>query len=1618
MSEPSQQSRTRPYTASLIGNIRAILTGLQGFEAMARELIQNADDARAEEMVFDIDGDALRIWNSGKFSSCETQDGHCPWEVRGNPHSGTKRACDFHAISTVGSGNKYGEEGLIGRFGIGFVSVYQVTDKPIIRSGKTQLELDPLAGQASEMDIALRDGSVFELPWCFDGRSSVRETLNASPLLPEELDILERDLVSVAEDCLLFLRNLRSLEIRRNGVTISKVQKTDLGENRLRLAYAGSDHHEDWYVIHFDAHEAAASLRRKYPVIDRLDRQTNGQIAFRLGDLEERVGRLYAYLPTEQDAPIPCHINADFFPEQTRRALVLSGQQHERLWNEMLLQSAAREVASHLIELRDVLGAKRLWDLIDEANDNRSSAHFKVFWNEIERQAKVQPIAITALGEWVRPADCKIGSADFEKPEYDSLSKIGVQVLDPELSNHRQSLLALGGGSLTFHSFVDAWDRWLGDHRESELISKVTAKTNSFMAPLWRIANRFVGEIGSASLTEQRALDRLSSLPFAPSSEGSLLPIRSLFRLPKKLKIDQISEFFPGLSFVVDTFSKYPNLNEHIERLTLDDLFAALRAKADQDDPVSEWLGNTKSRLRSFYELLADCPTGDDDPDSEIVYDIPFLIGSDGAFLSPKQAVIPSDFTDPVGRFDTLDMSFFEGRVEDLLKKRLHIEALTFEKYVEEHLEEILEGGLEDRQYAALVDELTSHPKILENDRLRRRLQDLPLVWTNADEFRLPRDCYVKTTKLVEILGDDQSRWVKSSMLKRTTRDNFEKAFLPRLGMRDWPTLRHVIERLEEIVAEDPSEASSTPVLGLLDVVFDIFQKGKIYEKEDAYAEEIDWLRTTEWLPAIREGTDAVDTRFWYAPHELYQHLRADGFSSQVPYLAIQPGQKTKANKKFLDFLEMPAEPGTSDIVDHLLDCLESEREPSKTTYELLSERLKKEDDLPALERLLGQPIIYDPRTKRFLSLSRVSWNKPPFPHYLYPAPKWMRDLEELFEFLGVEDSPDLEAFVDVALEIVENYEDNDLPAVERNILEECLAKISSAIRNKIDTILELLSKLEKRPFLPTRSNALSYVDEVIVCDNASLADSFDGAIDHLLIEERLDQRELRNHLGLMLLSRRTHREAVDLDGTKPDEAASTLLSERSSLLMWLVPSLGSQAANKIATSLRSTKIVRTNELTVRSVLELQDQTIESEPKAQDALFEEDDRVLYVQASLGDKFWIPAFRAVFDSLTASELGVDVGHLAMCAFNVVAARDEEDARSILQQAGFREPAWATTETIDYGETEDLGELSQPPHSDDDVQEDEESADDSHDEGIEIADEHDGIDEPQGEGQGLGDGKAPSDGKTPLGGHASDQHIRADRNEHGGSERSGSSDGADEPTNGEGKTSTSGNNDGRSKGKNGEPRERKPSLRTQRLRSYVLPKGDERSSSDQRGSNKERIDEIDKAAMAAVVDWEGKRGFDPRVQSHYNPGFDIISEPKEGGETRYIEVKGLADAWTERGVKLSRTQMQFAREKSDDFWLYVVEHALDPKKRNVHAIRNPFEKSDEFWFDQGWIDIAEEKSGDQRMLLKAGRRIEVKNWGRGTILKVDRRGIGIQLTIKFMLATKMLTYNFETFELLED
>ena len=132
------------YKADLCVTISQSLKALQGYGIMALELIQNADDAGAAHLSFDVREDSLVVRNSAEFTNCGEYGEDCSWETNGGP-SRSHKTCNIHAISTMGARSKFETANQIGRFGIGFVSVFQITDTPIIRSGDCELVLNPIA---------------------------------------------------------------------------------------------------------------------------------------------------------------------------------------------------------------------------------------------------------------------------------------------------------------------------------------------------------------------------------------------------------------------------------------------------------------------------------------------------------------------------------------------------------------------------------------------------------------------------------------------------------------------------------------------------------------------------------------------------------------------------------------------------------------------------------------------------------------------------------------------------------------------------------------------------------------------------------------------------------------------------------------------------------------------------------------------------------------------------------------------------------------------------------------------------------------------------------------------------------------------------------------------------------------------------------------------------------------------------------------------------------------------------------------------------------------------------------------------------------------------------------
>lgn len=148
------------------------------------------------------------------------------------------------------------------------------------------------------------------------------------------------------------------------------------------------------------------------------------------------------------------------------------------------------------------------------------------------------------------------------------------------------------------------------------------------------------------------------------------------------------------------------------------------------------------------------------------------------------------------------------------------------------------------------------------------------------------------------------------------------------------------------------------------------------------------------------------------------------------------------------------------------------------------------------------------------------------------------------------------------------------------------------------------------------------------------------------------------------------------------------------------------------------------------------------------------------------------------------------------------------------------------------------------------------------------------------------------------------------------------------------------------------------RQERLRSYVYEESSEEGADRDAEHEPQRQREIDEAGMRAVCAYERSHRRTPQPLGDNHPGWDIDSRDEDGSLVRRIEVKSLGGAWGLRGVGLSRRQYEASRDLPEHYYLYVVEHALDPSRQRIYVFANPFARISDYRIDDGWRAAADE------------------------------------------------------------
>jgi hypothetical protein len=125
-----QQTRLVPRLRNIIGDYHA--------DTIAKELLQNADDSGADTVHFVLD---LRQHRSVKLIGSEMKSLQGPALVVYNNRPFTDE--DFKRICSIDDSAKRENAFLTGQFGVGFNSIYHLTDSPVICSGPYTCFLDP-----------------------------------------------------------------------------------------------------------------------------------------------------------------------------------------------------------------------------------------------------------------------------------------------------------------------------------------------------------------------------------------------------------------------------------------------------------------------------------------------------------------------------------------------------------------------------------------------------------------------------------------------------------------------------------------------------------------------------------------------------------------------------------------------------------------------------------------------------------------------------------------------------------------------------------------------------------------------------------------------------------------------------------------------------------------------------------------------------------------------------------------------------------------------------------------------------------------------------------------------------------------------------------------------------------------------------------------------------------------------------------------------------------------------------------------------------------------------------------------------------------------------------------
>jgi hypothetical protein len=1479
-----------------LGFLDGQLRNLRGYSTLANEFLQNADDARATTMTFDFQDRALVIENNSVFSDCRSDDHECPWKR--DPDPNTARRCDFHRFRLVAGADKRNEVEVIGAFGVGFISAYQITDQPeLISAGRHWIirpdqPEDRRIEERVPVDVA---GTVFRLPWAFSKDSTLRKALHVEPVTAEGIARFRAELETALRSAILFLRHIRSAEIRANGRTVKRVECLK-DDNQLVVQEDAQT--ELWHLLEGSFGEEATRLREQEG--GRIGaKRANVTVAFPESERTPS-GLLCAYLPTEHQIGMQFHVNADFFPSSDRKRVFLDSNDYQQRWNETAIRAAARLVGDNLPALRDVLGHQRLWKTLQrmeeverEVKEGERETIFAEFWKTLSPTLRELEIVRTSTGSWRNPGDALLLRSAEEEEALPILEAVGLQIVHPELRFAHNLLIGPEVGVRILSAFdlaealqVAGLDRpvqlssgpeWI---RNPEMRSRLDSEVSTLL-------DHFKGQ----PVKHATARGAVSACAIALGRDRVLWPCEDIYSADEETislfeTLGAASPFLGSPEYVGSTiWSLCPSFSaqaaiDWLARMPSNDLESAYSTGRLDPARLLEWFEGRRNEVLTSDALrngLANLP-----------------IFPAASRLNPLSALqLPGGFFDPLALTEIVDVEKLGGRTEFL--RDLGASELTFGRYAAQYIPQAFAdaqlGTRKKRQVVRLLAERLG--EIRDDEEARLTLANLAIVECQDGHFHEPKDAYFPDSPILELLGEAVPVAAIPQDRERTLGSLYEW-----LGVAREPHYHALIQRAKDFCANLPAGE----YLQRIQAIFEYLAEH--LRKTGTRPPGLTPLCSMAWLPA-RGKADR-----WYRPQELFAAFQDYLFESQALFLDL-PREVQGQASELLSFLGVRLAPDVSQVVSHLLKCSDVGVPVNKEVYRFLNDHAQDR----ALLRLEGKACLLIP-SNTYVKPEEVFWGEHPFGCFRHRLGPDLRRYQELLSRLDVRELPTHEDAERVLREISDEFGsgnvrlDDDAYAV----ILACWQMLSSALDD--GTIGgEALRPLQALKVIPDRRHILSRPDWIFFEDRAGLASKFAPFLQYNVIPRPHGAWKAMAAAGVRALRSAVDFELVEcVDPVDDDVVLQRLRGRHLDLLRVLEPEAGNSGSDAHVALLDSLRFQSVSDLRIQYSLHFSTHdpppVVESVP----AHFQADLASLFFVRGAAGRPWAPIARELALALCPD---TEPGRIASGIKEVLAADSDGEAHHLLDDLGFPPLEQAPPAPTLPDQIKEFGEPTNGDRA-----------------------------TPAGQ---TGAGERQQETPGPLSPKEAVQKILG---------TDGGAPGPMPPSLQEPvATPGVGGNDGGRSQPGGAVQKGGSHQHQGRLRTYVSYTSDDGDGAQADAAAQAQRSAVDQAGVNRVVEYEQESGRLPEVKPPKHPGYDIESRDTGDQILRYIEVKSLSGAWGRMGVGLSKPEFEKAREIGDCYWLYVVERAQEEDYK-IHRIQNPAWKANQFFYDDGWAVLAEE------------------------------------------------------------